>query len=193
MMKKQLLTLLSIIAVAFLLQSCGKELSRSKAKELIISDKGLPYDETVRLPKKYYVRQYNEGGWLPAVGLWGGEKYSDEKDKLDMLLSQGVITLEDIDERLPNGLHWVYKEIRLTEEGKKYLTEENEETLVMRSCTIDFGEVTGIQTDEQYGASDVHYTLVRKNITPFGQHLSQDPIDKLANFSLYDDGWRIGL
>jgi hypothetical protein len=193
---------LAIIYIFF--SSCGNDLSRSKAKDAIIAKYNLPSKETKEIPKSYYVSQYNEGGFLPPVGLWNGENYPKHKNTLDMWQSQGLITLQEMDDRESNGLHWVYKKIDLTEKGKKFLISDEKEKFIVQTCELEFGEVTGIRIQEQAKIAEVEFTLNRVNCSPFtetryGSHsaydkswdYTRDPYKRKISFSLYDDGWRI--
>ncbi|MCO5247711.1 MAG: hypothetical protein M9887_02010 [Chitinophagales bacterium] len=183
-----LVLLISIIS----LSACdSKNLSHKKAKELIVEAEGLPYDETTKLPKEYYIRQYYEqSGFIPPVGLWGGAHYSDEKDKLDQLQADGLINIEE-KEREQGILIWVLMNVTLTEKGKQYLKSEDEDNFTLRTSTIDFGEITGVQTYKELGGADVYYTIVRTNLTPFGKNLSTEAKDRLENMALFDDGWKV--
>ena len=110
-----------LLVIGIMICSCKKELSQEEAMSAIILKYNLPSYETTELIKEYYVSQYDESNsWFPAVGLWGGQKYSENKKMLNELQTKGVITLEDKDRRESNGLHWMYKEAVLTDKGKQY-------------------------------------------------------------------------
>ncbi len=190
-LKKALKTILLVFMVLSF-TACKKELSREEAQVAIIQKNNLPSYETTEFIKKYYVNQYDESGsWLPAVGLWAGERYDAHETELENLQAQGVITLQDDEKHEDNGLVWVFKRVVLTNAGRKYFINEDESKYIVKTCDIDFGEITGIQTNEQFKSARVDYTLIRKNISPFAKRISQSPINKQAMFSLYDDGWRL--
>ncbi len=185
-------TIILILIIILYLTACKKELSREEAKIAIIQKNNLPSFETIEFAKKYYVSQYDESGsWLPAVGLWAGERYNIHQTELENLQAKEVITMQDDEKHEDNGLVWVFKSAVLTNEGKKYFVSEDDSKYIIKSSDIDFGEITGIQTNEQFKSAHVNYTLIRKNISPFAKRISQSPINKQATFVLYDDGWRL--
>lgn len=78
----------------------------------------------------------------------------------------------------------------LTEKGKKYITNNNKVIL----ATYEFGEITGIVEEKESNTAEVNYTVKRTNITPFGQlafNMNEETYNRTANFTKYDDGWRI--
>jgi hypothetical protein len=88
----------------------------------------------------------------------------------------------------------------LTEKGKEYavgsIQHDNlwgNDYIQVRIADLDFGEITGIVEHKGSNISEVKFTLVRKNITPFGKafNLSKGYIASTATFTKYDDGWRI--
>lgn len=190
-LKKNTITWLLMFAVLSF-TACKNELSREEAQAAIIQKNNLPSYETTEFIKNYYIRQYDESGsWLPAVGLWSGERYDAHQTELENLQAKGLITLQDDEKHEDNGLVWVFKSAVLTNEGKKFLINEDDSKYIIKTCVIDFGEITGIQTQEQLKTAYVGYTLMRTNISPFAKNVSSQPINKSVNFSLYDDGWRI--
>lgn len=61
---------------------------------------------------------------------------------------------------------------------------------------MEFGEIKGIVENPGTNFAQVEFTLLRTNVTPFGEILmgynSQDQeIIKSQTFIKYDDGWRI--
>jgi hypothetical protein len=81
--------------------------------------------------------------------------------------------------------------ITLTDEGKKYYESEDNEKLYIKTCEVYFGEISGIKIQEQFNVAEAKYTIGRRNPTPFGKKISQEPENRTAQFSLFDDGWRI--
>jgi len=75
--------------------------------------------------------------------------------------------------------------------GKKYLVKESKGQYEVKSAEIAFGQITGVQMNEQFKVAEADYTLQRINITPFGSSSSNDIMNRQQSFSLYDDGWRI--
>lgn len=174
---------IAILPLFLFLFSCSNDLSRDKAKDLIVQKYNLPQTETVKLGKSYLKKYQNLNGIYNETG------YSGAKEKLDALLSQGLITIgESQSGTIGYGLMF-YATVMLTDEGKKYLIKEDEKDYEMKSNEIAFGEITGIQVNEK--SAEVDYTLQRVNFTPFGNSSSKDIMTERQFFALYDDGWRI--
>jgi hypothetical protein len=115
--------------------------------------------------------------------------YLKAKSKLEYLQSIGLIT---VTEDLPYGECNVVKVVvSLTSEGRKFFVSEGDQKFHVKTCELCFGEITGIQTQEQLKSAKVNYTLVRKNTTPFGKDISLEPLNYTEIFNLFDDGWRI--
>ena len=68
-----------------------------------------------------------------------------------------------------------------TDEGKKYLISESAQEFEFKTCDLDFGEITGIQMQEQFKVATANYTIIRKP-TPFGINISQASENRTANF-----------
>jgi len=184
---KSLVPTIFLLFVTFFIFSCSQELTRTKAKKLIVEEGKYKKFETVRIKGTYYSDYHSD------ESIWGtkddlGRNYKEIKQKLKKMEQDGVLKLS---EALVNEVANIYKlKVVLTQEGAKYLV-ENKDAFIVKSCEIAFGEVTGIEVENQFNGAVVHYTLVRVNPTPFGVNISQEPIDKKALFSKYDDGWRI--
>jgi hypothetical protein len=112
--------------------------------------------------------------------------------------SLGFITLQK--DEFYDECDDLYMNVILTEKGKKFLENENEEDYEIRFYELVFGEITGIVSFEEFSGADVHYTLKKDNFTDFGMLIEgvteikeeNKEIKKLENFSKYDDGWRLG-
>lgn len=181
--------LVPLISLSFF--ACSKDLSRGKAEELISQKLNLPQPETMQFDILYVE------GDIP----WNLTHISkQEENMLNYFSNNGLITIQKIphvtDFPGPMGgvlfkQNWKTIKAELTNEGRKYLVGQNKEKYIVKICELSFGEVTGIQTNEQYKIAEVSYTLKRGNMTPFAINVSQNPINRTATFSLYDDGWRI--
>lgn len=202
---KNLATLILLLSISIILFSCGNNLSRGKAEDLIIQKYSLPQYETTKL-KKIYIKSYYGSGYIAC--LVSGERYVDAKSLLDELVAKGMIT---VTENGPIGeCNIVQALVNLTNDGKKYLVNEFKDEYVLKTCEVVFGEITGIRIQEQLKIAEANYTLNRINCTPFaiedpilpGTGRTIDPTDKsaryrrvpynrTASFSLFDDGWRI--
>ena len=189
MKKEYLITFVFVPLISIFLCSCSKDLSRNEAETLIKQKYNLPQTETVKIGKNYYISQNNGGGFGP-VALINGPHYSEFKQMLAGLQSKGLINVNQT-HTSGGGIYYTWATVSLTADGKKYLLKENNGQYEVKSAEIAFGQITGIQMNEQYKVAEAEYTLQRINITPFGHASSNDIMNRHQSFSLYDDGWRI--
>lgn len=175
--------LLYPIIILLLATSCGK-LSRAKAKEEIIKKYNLPKEET------------------KAFSL-SVESDIEKRVKLNFkeLQDEGILTYYNDG----SGFYGGMLQATLTEKGKQLVVSENYvpafneilpggNNISVKVAKLEFGEITGIQEIKEINAVRVIYTLVRKDITPFGKiafNLIEEPVSYEATFTKYDDGWRI--
>lgn len=192
-MKKVIYSIITLLVFT----ACG-ELSRGKAKDEIIKDKQLPQTETVKLNKKF-LKDHQYVGGFPKVCLNNYERFSQREKQLTELQEKGYITFKD--DEYYDDCNDLYTNILLTEKGKKDLVKEDNGQYEIKLCNIEFGEITGIVEYKEFKVADVKYTLVRTNISEFGKLVNsmssfggniESTIPHLANFTKYDDGWRIG-
>jgi hypothetical protein len=171
-------------------------LSRGKAEELIVKKMNLPVIQTVSLDKQFRKDISFPEPWKNADCITDPEviasrdKYLPMKQRLDELQGKGVIIVsESIDHRDNCDIKWA--KITLTDEGKKYLVQDSGDAYHLKAYERTFGEVTGIQINEQSKEAVADYTIRVANITPFVDNLPVNPTTHSAQFTLYDDGWRI--
>lgn len=93
-----------------------------------------------------------------------------------------------------------WRTAQITENGKQYVLGQARDEgfgrtyISVRTCTIEFGEITGIQTIPEQNLAVVTYTIRRTNVTPFGDiifQLKNGDIPKQISFAKFDNGWRI--
>ena len=176
--------LLSFVLTLFLsvfLFSCGNNLSRSKAEKLIKQKFQLPNNEIYGFSVKEVILYENQ---------W--------KNMYDALQNEGLIKYNEEDCYYNRGYHAYF-----TEKGKQYVVgeeypDENYNECIRRikvvGAKLEFGEIKGIVERKEFNVAEVSYTLIRKEITPFGKiafNLGEETITKTVNFTKYDDGWRI--
>jgi len=176
----------------FFIISCGNDLSKSHAQELITKKYKFPVAETLDIEKSYlktYSNYYfSEYGGLPQACIVRGTNYSGVKKWLTGLEQSGLIELS---EEGPIGNCKIYRMVvSLTKEGRYYLVSEDKDKFRVKISDIVFGTITGIITHEQQKYAEVNYDLVRRH-TPFGNYQTKNIISKNERFSLFDDGWRI--
>ena len=188
-----MLEILSMGIIVFFMSGCSKTLSRDEAETLIKQKHNLPQIETVKIVKNYHKSHYGDrGGFgMEIVTIVTSPYYSEFKTMLDGLQSKGLITVNETKE-YNGGIHYTWATVSLTDEGKKYLVKESRGEYEIKSAEITFGQITGIQMNDQAKVAEADYTLQRINITPFGSASSNDIMNRHQSFSLYDDGWRIG-
>jgi hypothetical protein len=190
-------TVLITIGVLLMI-SCSDELSRSKAKEEIIKHNELPIPVTVELKKRFLFDHQYLPGFRKVCLNFNFDRFSNWEGKLNKMESLGFITLQK--DEFYDECDDLYMNVILTEKGKKFLENENEEDYEIRFYELVFGEITGIVSFEEFSGADVHYTLKKDNFTDFGMLIEgvteikeeNKEIKKLENFSKYDDGWRLG-
>jgi len=89
--------------------------------------------------------------------------------------------------------------IGFTDKAKPYLLETSEKDRadkiqLVKLADENLEEITGIQMLDGDKKAVVEYTTSYKNPTPFAvlaEHRLKEKKEKIANFSLYDDGWRL--
>ena len=191
MKKNNLIIFVIVPLISIFFFSCGKDLSRGQAEEAIVQKLNLPQSETTQFDVLFVE------GDIP----WNLTHISkQEENMLNNLSNKGLVTIQKIPHitNIPGPFggsigsqSWRTIKVELTNEGKQYLVRQNKDQYTVKICDITFGEVTGIQTQEQFKVAEVQYTLKRENPTPFAIEISQNPINRTATFSLYDDGWRV--
>lgn len=187
---------LIIILCAVLVAACGKKvsMSREQAAGVIAKNLNLPEIKMTNLGKRFLVKSWSEPSPMPALcnvsGKYGDPMDASTKERLDELQSKGLVSLGK-DRIRDHECNFLYTTATLTPDGKKYLVKETAVGYEVKAYELAFGEVTGIQINEQMKAAQADYTLKKINITPFGNNISVAPISGQAAFSLYDDGWRM--
>ena len=157
---------------------------------MISESSHLPASQTIKLGKRFLKRS-----WVyPPTGeviLSGNDiMYDDVQKELAGLQKNDLISIIETQEN-QGAAHWSFANVKLTDEGKKLLVTETATEYQLKANDIVFGEVTGIQINEQSHKAEVHYTLKRANMTHFAKDVSIEPFNRTASFALFDDGWRV--
>jgi hypothetical protein len=171
-----------LASVLIFMYSCkSDELSRDTAEKLIKEKFHLPSDEITPF----------------AISDQDGTAMFHE-DEFKILESKGLLTYR---KNVFFGLVSLYG--KLTAKGKQYAvsgeykgTNEhyNQGYINVKAATLTFGEITGILQNKESNTAKVDYTLLRKDVTPFGRiafKLNEGTFNKSVTFTKYDDGWRI--
>jgi len=169
-MKRQMIIYL---AVPLLVIGCGpKELSRSEAKQLLIESKTYPkvidydiYCSDGRVANKVAGGQLEQNGFVVVSKVRTGDKpFFTFTEKASPFLLETSQRDKEVD----------IQKVKLADE-----------ILV---------EVTGITSAEDGKKAVVEYTTRIENISPFAALLDREiksAATRKANFTLYDDGWRL--
>jgi len=178
----------------FLLCSCGNGLSRSKAEGLISRQLALPATQTTQLFGYYSKRLWSDpvsGFGTITICRDDGIQFADVHKQLKEWQAYGLIGTKEVSGK-SGRCNSLGVTTTLTNEGRKYLVSQSGVVSEVKAYDLEFGEVTGIQVNEQLKVAAVDYTLTKVNITPFGwEPVTQITIPRKAVFRLFDDGWRI--
>lgn len=194
---KNLLFLLLI--VAFISTSCQKELKREDAKTMIATSKGYPIPKTFEITKSFIKDVNTEGRGVTAI--IGEDEFKETEKAINQFALLNLLKLDETPQREETTQFllgttvrtWTSVKVSLTDEGKKYLVQDNGKSYIVKLWETDINEITGIQEMKEAKIAKVDYTISNKNITPFGEIFNdKNQITiRSVNFSLYDDGWRI--
>lgn len=167
----------------------------SEAKDLIIKKEGFPQYRTIEIKKEYLQSRRVLWGFAKVRGWEGTYLDSEELSESlnyysnNKLIVIGKKNIEGINDWSGVLESWLVYTITPTDEGKKYIVSENAEEYIFKTCDLNFGEITGIQMQEQFKTATANYTIIIKP-TPFGFNISQGSENRTAKFSLFNDGWR---
>jgi len=179
--------LILFCSISILFFSCTDNLTRDKAKEIIIKDYQRKYEGTAVDGCMKELIQIKKSYTMPLT--------DEVKKMLDCLTSEGMITISEEyhNQSWTCPYSWTEAKVNLTEKTKVYrYIRENEYNYDFEICELIFGKITGIKIQEQSKTAEVNYTLKRGlcNSCYYEKSLSKT-IAKSVTMSLYDDGWRI--
>jgi hypothetical protein len=192
-MLRTIRTTLLLFVVACSLIACGKrELSRAEAATAITTATTFPTAEGAEILNSCQKSDYD--GHLFQYS-YGADNNSLPVPDISYFVANGLLTITPAGH--PGN---VFSDVALgfTEATKAYQMPSSKYRLGIKLCDRVFGEITGIQTNEQSGTAVVEYSLRRSNWTPFGEYYRKanpnaypEVIPSRATFTRYDDGWRI--
>ncbi len=196
-MKKTFFLLIGIMLITT--SSCQKKLNREDAKRMISSNKNYPVKKNYEIIKAFKKDVNTDGGGVTVV--LGEDEFKQKQSIIEQFASLGLLKLTETPHREETSNFllgttvrtWTVVEVSLTDNGTKYLVQNNSGTYIVNLWETDVNDVTGIQELEGNKSAKVDYTISNKNITPFGQIFNDrnEVISRIAYFSLYDDGWRM--
>jgi hypothetical protein len=195
-MKKLIIYLAMVL---FTGTACSVKLTREDALKKIKENSEFPVVKTYEIIKSYVKDMDTQGR---GVSIVIGEDENVEKEKTLRLFQHiGLLQLTETPQRSESTSFllgttirtWTLVEVRLTDSGKKYLVGEDSNNYSVKLWETDIDEITGIMEAKEEKTAAADYTLVNKNITPFGEFFSDksNTDGRTAYFILYDDGWRI--
>lgn len=166
---------------------------------MIVENKNYPIKQSRKITKGYIKDMNTEG--LGVTIVLGEDDNKKEENIITQFESMGLLKLERTPQREETSAWllgttvrtWTSVKVELTDLGRNYLVSENEKLYTVMLWETDVKEITGIQERPEFKVAQVEYILFNKNITPFGSIFSDknDENKRIADFSLYDDGWRI--
>ncbi len=176
---KNLLKNITLFAFVFFLLGCNDEFSRDEAKEKIINELKLPFDEI----KSFKIEDNTYFANQTAL-------------QYELLKKLGFLDYS-FEGESPSKYH---AKARLTEKGSQFVVSEVVDQgyfseVEVKVAKIEFGEITGIQ-EVKIGdlvSYYVEYTVKRTNINSFGtivHDLDEKTVKKKVKFTKFDDGWR---
>ena len=189
-----LVTLLILVTT-----SCTKHLDREYAKRQIIQLEKYPITIDYDITKAFTTNMNTEGRGL-TIDI-GGNDWENQEKIIKSFENARLVTFDETPEREETTVFllgttvrtWTSVKVLLTEDGKKYLLNENDNSFKVKLWETSLDDITGIQEMEREKTARVDYTISNKNISLFGEIFSDKnkATQKTIYFSLYDDGWRI--
>jgi hypothetical protein len=189
--------LITALASIVLISGCSKDLSRDKAREIIINHFKYPIPVT---------KQLGIGSKIQAIQM--------SHEWLESLKHEGLI--EYTPHNHPQALSRVVS-VSLTDKGKKYVVGDvgirewpntGQKYVNVKLAEKHFIEITGINTSGDKKEAFVEYTWKYTNLSPFSKGWKDDSLfgafagsvgydekknhEEKVHLVLYDDGWRIG-
>jgi hypothetical protein len=168
-----------ILLVVSVIFGCTDKLKRSEAEKMIRDKFQLPRDD-IRALTVYDATLSNSLTYQSFLKLQ----------------KEGLLTFSECGAGLSRGYC-----ATLTEKGKQYAVSAVYQTdnwyvnnINVKAAKLEFGEITGIVEYKQFNTSQVNYTLVIKEITPFGIlafGLTEGSMNKSISFTKFDNGWKI--
>ncbi|MBF0587458.1 hypothetical protein INT02_11195 [Prosthecochloris sp. N2] len=183
-------TIIAVFSV-ILLTACSNDLSRIKAKSLIVKHNNFPISE-------YYELEKNHFKMLEKTGAVIAAPMKKEVEEILQYLENNKLI--EIQRKRKESSTWMGRYVGhkmmvfIPKKNKKYILKENKHSYNLKTCDINFHKITGIKTYNDYNYAEVEYELKRENWTPFGEFFkTKKPsiIKKNVTMVLYDDGWRI--
>lgn len=174
----------------------SNSLSRQRAAELISRQQHLP-TAIITTFGTYSNKAWSNPSRFPAACVVNeqSDTYASMKERLEDWRTKGLITLGETQTH-QGECNYSWWTTDVTSKGSPYVLRAERTgafgSFDVRIYDLAFGEVTGIQVNEQFKFAEADYTLKAMNITPFATELPTQPITRKAHFRLFDDGWRIG-
>lgn len=180
---KSRVQLIILFIVPTFLFSCINHLSVEKAKEEIIQKESFPKPIYYTF-KTVYTKDYKITGGGAYVEIGKTVTYEDVKDMLNFFQNKGLVRIEEAPHSetedigwpfSPRTRTWITVKVLPTEIGRKYLNKENNGSIEVKLWEADITAIDEIKEilGSDYSTARVDYTVVNKNITPFGEFFSE--------------------
>jgi hypothetical protein len=182
---------MTLIFVCLLVLSCGRNLTRRHAAEMISQKFGYPSPREKRIKigesrLDFYADSGDEASFLQSPAAAEIKKYQEA----------GLIKIENLAIRgdfLPRS-HVATFLVRLTPEGRRYIVNDDAVYPSVRLCSDVLDKVTGIALSGAGNQAAVEFSTRCSETTTFGKIDGIDEARLDAHqvvMQLYDDGWRI--
>lgn len=196
-MKTRILIALGLCII--FLASCQNHLSREEAKSMITNNENYPKLKTYEITKSYIKDMNTQGRGVTA--LIGEDEFKEQENAIEHYVALNLLKLEETPHRDETTQFlfgttirtWTSVKVILTDEGRKYLVHENDNSYKVKLWETEISQILGIKEMKDLKIAEVEYSLHNINFTPFGELFSdKDEVRQVTvNFSLYDDGWRL--
>ena len=181
---KSRVQLILFFLIPTFLFSCTNHLSVEKAKEEIIKKESFPKPIYYTFNTVYTKDYKSTGAGAVYAEIGKTVTYEEVKDMLNFFQSKGLVKIEEIPHSETKDLGWPFSpqtrtwitvKVLPTEIGRKYLNKENNGTLEVKLWEADITAIDQIKETpgSDYSTAAVDYTVVNKNITPFGEFFSE--------------------
>ena len=193
------LRLIAVVVVLCSVAGCTKRsLSRATAAQAITAAIKFPISDHRAISRTWLKR--NSDGQLfqwrrPSMNDFTERQYP--VPDIDYFIKAGLLIANVASSKGPDISQIALGFVERTK-GYEVPTEHASDMMGLKLCDLVFGEITGIQVNEQVGTATVEYSVRRTNWSPFGDYYKRqtpqaypEVIAQSATFSRYDNGWRL--
>lgn len=187
-----------LLLLSLLITSCKRHLTKSTAKKQIILMNHYPVDKEYQFTKSFIKDENTEGRGVTVI--LGEEEFADEQKMIEKFEANGLVTFTEIPHREETTAWlmgttvrtWTTVQVSITNKGKGYVINEDDNSIRVKLWEIDFCEI--IQIQEQPTSTTVEYNTVNRKITLFGHCFENESYKKerkSSNFFKTDGKWKL--